>query len=42
MHRVRIGFVLLVIGLAVPMGLLIQRALGGVQIEREAQNRAVA
>ena len=42
MRRVRIGFVLLVIGLAVPMGLLIQRALGGVQIEREAQNRAVA
>jgi len=34
--------VLLVLGLAIPMGLLIQRALGGVQIQREAQNRAVA
>ncbi len=42
MRRLQIAFVLLVIGLAVPMGLLIQRALGGVQIEREAQNRAVA
>ena len=42
MRRVRLAFVLLVIGLAIPMGLLIQRALGGVQIEREAQNRAVA
>ena len=42
MHRVRIAFALLVVCLAVPMWLLIDRALGGVQIEREAQNRAVA
>ena len=42
MRRVRIAFILLVIGLALPMGWLVQRALGGVQIEREAQNRAVA
>ncbi len=33
---------LLVLGLSIAMGWLIQRALGGLQIQREAQNRAVA
>ena len=42
MRRVQVAFVLLAVGLAVVMGFLIQRALGGVQIEREAQDRAVA
>ncbi len=42
MPRLRIAFALLAIGLAIPMGLLVQRALSGVRAEREARHRAVA
>jgi signal transduction histidine kinase len=42
MKRLRIAFVLLALALAVPLGLLVSRALASVSLERATQHRAVA
>ena len=42
MNRLRLVFVLLILGLLIPGGLLVRRALESVQVERAARHRAVA